>query len=104
MVAEMVQAYQVIIHRLKDCGLVPKHHCLNNKMSVEFEAAIKANGMTFQLVTLHNHQMNTSEKAIQAFKEHFIVILRGVAENFPLHLWDKLLPQADHMLNLWRQS
>ena len=26
-----------------------------------------------------------------------------VDEHFPMHLWDKLLPQTDHMLNLWRQ-
>jgi hypothetical protein len=32
------------------------------------------------------------ERAIQTFKSHFIAILAGVDENFPLQLWDWLVP------------
>ena len=35
----------------------------------------------------------------QKFKAHFISILAGVNDNFPIRLWDKLLPQAELTLN-----
>ena len=38
------------------------------------------------------------------FKDHFIVILCGTDKSFPLNLWDRLLPQAEHTLNLLRPS
>ncbi|KAL7475283.1 hypothetical protein ACHAW6_001205 [Cyclotella cf. meneghiniana] len=38
------------------------------------------------------------------FKDHFVAILSGVAATFPMHLWDRLLPQAEMALNLLRQS
>ncbi|KAL7481840.1 hypothetical protein ACHAW6_007518, partial [Cyclotella cf. meneghiniana] len=45
-----------------------------------------------------------SRGCIQNFKSHFLSILAGVADNFPLRLWDKLLPQAKITINLLCQS
>ena len=45
-----------------------------------------------------------AEKAIQTFKARFISILCGADKDFPLHLWDCLLPQAEHTLNMLRQA
>ena len=42
--------------------------------------------------------------AIRIFKAQFLSILAGVADNFPMQLWDKLLPQAEFTINLLRQS
>ena len=56
--------------------------------------------MTYQLVLPHDHQQNLAEKAFQTVKAHFISILCGVDKDFPLHLWDRLLPQAKHTLNM----
>ena len=47
--------------------------------------------MTFQLADAHDHRRNVAEKAIQVFKAHFISILCGADESFPMHLWDRLL-------------
>ena len=44
------------------------------------------------------------ERAIRTSKAHFLAILEGVADNFPCHLWDLLLPQAEFTPNLLRQS
>jgi hypothetical protein len=38
------------------------------------------------------------------FKEHFVTGLSSVDPTFPLHLWDRLLPQAEITLNLLRTS
>ena len=45
-----------------------------------------------------------AEVAIRNFKAHFLSILAGTADDFPMQLWDRLLPQAEITVNLLRQS
>ncbi len=97
---EMIRAYQTLIDRLRTAGSNPKLHVLDNKCSQDFRDTIRLNEMTFQLVPPHDHWRNLAEKAIQTFKDHFIAILCGTDKSFPLTLWDRLLPQAEHTLNL----
>jgi len=101
---EMVKTYQCLIDRLKDCGITPKHHILDNECSAQFKQAIKANNMTYELTPADDHSRNIVEKAIQTFKDHFIAILCGTDDVFPMHLWDRLLPQAEMTLNMLRPS
>ena len=75
------------LKRMRLCGFNPKHQILDNKVSEKYKEAIRVSGMTYQLVPPDNHRCNTAEKEIQFWKEHFIYILSGTAENFPLHLW-----------------
>eukprot|EP00957_Ditylum_brightwellii_P152663 11620449-Ditylum_brightwellii.AAC.1 len=56
--------------------------------------------MKFQLAPPHVHQQNAAEQAIQTFKAHFIACLSSVDPQFPMHLWDTLIPQALLTLNL----
>ena len=97
---EMIQAYQSLIYRLKERGIHPKHHVLDNECSADFKVAIKLNHMSYQLVPPHDHRRNIARKGVQTFKAHFISILCGADKDFPLHLWCQLLPQAEHTLNL----
>jgi hypothetical protein len=48
------------------------------------------------------HRRNWAERAIQTFKNNFISGLCTTHPDFPLNLWDKLLPQAVLTLNLLR--
>ena len=57
-----------------------------------------------ELVPPHCHRRNIADAVIKHFKNHFISILAGTDPNFPLKLWDKLLPQSELTLNLLRQS
>ena len=50
------------------------------------------------------HQQNPAEKAISTFKDQFKAILAGVDKSFPMHLWDRLLPQAESILNMLRRT
>jgi hypothetical protein len=52
----------------------------------------------------HIHQRNAAERAIRTFKNHFIAGLCSTNPDFPLRLWDKLLPQAETTLNLLRAA
>jgi hypothetical protein len=56
------------------------------------------------LVLPHFHQHNAVERAIRTFKKHFVTGISSVDPAFPLHLWDRLLTQAEITLNLLRTS
>jgi hypothetical protein len=48
----------------------------------------------------HCHRHNAAERAIRTFREHFVAGLSSVDPSFPIHFWDRLLPQAEITLNL----
>jgi hypothetical protein len=60
--------------------------------------------MEYQLVPPHTHRRYAAERAIRTFKNHFIAGLCSTNPDFPLRLWDRLLPQAEITLNLLRTS
>jgi hypothetical protein len=62
------------------------------------------NNIAYQLVPPHCHRRNAAEHAIRTFKEHFVAGLSSVDPSFPMHLWDRLLPQAEITSNLLRTS
>jgi len=101
---KMIRAYQRLINQLRSTGIASKQHILDNECSNDFKETIKANNMTYQLVPPHDHRRNKAEKAIQTFKDHFVAILCGADTSFPLNLWDLLLRQAEHTLNMLRPS
>ena len=102
--SHMIPAYQQLWQRLNR-GRVnkPKLHILDNEASEKFKTAIKEN-CDLQLVPPDTHRRNLAERAIQTFKSHFISILAAVEPNFPMNLWDRLVPQAVVTLNLLWQS
>ena len=99
----LIKAWQEIIDRLKRSGIKPKHQTLDNEISNEWKLAIEKEQMTYQLAPPGGHAKR-AEKAIQIAKDHFISILCGTSESFPMHLWDKLLPQAEMTLNMLRPA
>jgi hypothetical protein len=89
---------------MKRAGLGLHEHKLDNEASEAFKECINQNEMKYELVPLGNHQRNQAKHAIQTFKAHFISILAGVDDKFPLSLWCQLLKPAELTLNLLRQS
>ena len=57
-----------------------------------------------QIVPPGVHRRNAAERAIRTFKNHFIAGLCSTNPNFPMKLWDRLIPQAEITLNLLRGS
>jgi hypothetical protein len=97
---EMIRAYKKIINRMRLAGLGLKKHILDNKALEAFKQCIREQQMQYELVPLGNHQRNQAERAIQTFKAHFILILAGVNDKFPLSLWCHLLEPTKLTLNL----
>ncbi len=99
----MIKAYLALCERLTATGIVkPTTHIMDNEASAEWRVIHK--NCTIQLVPSNNHRCNLAERAIQTFKSHFIAILAGVDNTFPMQLWDTLLPQTIVTLNLLCQS
>ena len=90
-----MKTYQIMIDRLKACGINPKKHVLDNECSAKFKEAIRDNQMTYELVLPDDHWRNIVERAIQTAKSHVISVLCDCDPNFPIHLWDLLLPQTE---------
>jgi hypothetical protein len=101
---EMVRAFKHLLAYLCDRGLRPKLQRLDNEASAALQHAMRQENIDYQLIPPHVHRHNAAEGAIQTFKNHFIAGLCSVDPNFPLQLWDRLLPPATTTLNLLRSS
>jgi hypothetical protein len=102
--SEWVKAYDHIHKELTAKCFKLKLQTLDNEASAALKHFFTANGVEYQLVPPHCHRRNAAERAIQTFKEQFVAGLSSVDPTFPLHLWDRLLPQAEITLNLLRTS
>jgi hypothetical protein len=103
-VSEWVTAYDTFHQELTVKGFKPKLQTLDNEASAALKNFFTVNDITYQLMPPRFHRRNAAERAIGTFKEHFVAGLSSVYPTFPLHLWDRLLPQAEITLNLLRTS
>jgi hypothetical protein len=101
---EWATAYDTIHQELTVKDFKPKLQTLDNEASTALKNFFTVNDITYQLVPPHCHRRNAAERDIRTFKEHFVDGISSVDPSFPLHLWDRLLPQAEITLNLLRTS
>jgi hypothetical protein len=101
---ELLKAFQAMEQELVARGLKPKLMKLDNEASKLLKTYLHHQYITFQLVPPYSHRRNSAERAIRSFKYHLIVGLCSTDKSFPMHLWDKLLPQAVITLNMLRTS
>jgi hypothetical protein len=99
---ELLRAYNKLHQYLVRHGFKPILQKLDNEASTALKRSIKEKGIDYQLVPPHIHQQNAAERTIRTFKDHFVACLCTTNKKFPMHLWDRLLPQAIMMLNLLR--
>jgi hypothetical protein len=85
-------------------GLKTKLQTMDSAASAALKKCFTEKEMSYQLVPPHCHRTNSAERAIRTFKEHFKAGIVTVNPDFPAHLWDRLLPQAEITLNLLRSS
>jgi hypothetical protein len=102
--SEWVKAYDTIHQELTVKGYKPKLQTLDNEASATMKNFFTVNDIAYQLVPPHCHRRNAAERAIRTFKEQVVAGLSSVDPAFPLHLWDRLLPQAEITLNLLQTS
>jgi hypothetical protein len=102
--AEAIRAYSKIYDEITSKGLKLKFQTMDNESSTALKQFLHSKDIQFQLVPPHVHRQNAAERAIQTFKNHFVAMLFSTDKQFPIHLWDRLIPQAVITLNLLRQS
>jgi hypothetical protein len=102
--SEWVKEYDSINQELTVKGFKPKLQTLDNEASTALKNFFTVNDIAYQLVPPHCHRRNAAERAIMTFKEHFVAGISSVDPSFPMHLWNRLLPQAEITLNLLRTS
>ena len=100
----ILAAFKVLHSQLIKAGIRPKLQRLDNECSDILKEFMVDQGIDYQLVPPHVHRRNAAERAIRTLKKHFIATLCATDPNFPLELWDRLLPQAVLSLNLMRGS
>jgi hypothetical protein len=101
---ELLRAFHVMEQELVAQGLKPKLMRLDNEVSKLLKTYLHRQNITFQLVPPYSHRRNSAERAIRSFKDHLIAGLCSTDKSFPMHLWDRLLPQAVITLNMLRTS
>ena len=75
--AQIDATYQIMIDRLKACGINPKHHVLDNECSEEFKEAIRVNKMTYQLVPADDKHRRTGRPNSEEPRHFSTVRLRS---------------------------
>jgi hypothetical protein len=98
--ASILDAYKVVINKLKRAGCHPTLQQLDKEWSSVLKDYMQEQDISFQLVPPGTHCRNAAKGAIQTFKNHFIAALWS----FTLHLWDRLILQAVLTLNLLQGS
>jgi hypothetical protein len=85
-------------------GLKPKLMKLGNEASKLLKNYLYQQDKAFQLAPPDSHRRNSAERAIRSFKDHLITGLCSTDKSFPMHVWDRILPQAVITLNMLRKS
>jgi hypothetical protein len=102
--SEWENAYGSMHQELTVKGFKPKLQTLNNEASTDLKNFFTTQNINYKLVPPHCQRRNAAEHAIRIFKEQFLAGISSVDPSFPMHLWERLLPQAEITLNLLRTS
>jgi hypothetical protein len=102
--ADFVDAYRRGTEFFKARGMHPEYERLDNESSVLLTDYCKLENIYIQYVPPGNHRANAAERAIRTWKNHFIAIMCGLDNKFPLVLWDELIQQAELTLNTLKEG
>jgi hypothetical protein len=97
-------AYKRAFKLIEVRGFKPLLHHLDNEASYSLHAYVSEASIDFQLASPHLHHRNADKRAIRNFNNHLITELSSTNTNFPLNLWEKLLPQCLLTINIIRCS
>ena len=101
---KLIRATCVLHSYLSARGLTPQYQMLDNECHNGLKQFLWDSSVYLQLVIPHLHRTNAAEHAIQTYKDHLVSGLSSCNPNFPLHLWDRLIPHSSLTLNLLRTS
>jgi hypothetical protein len=98
----IIASFKNAIQYFESRGFKPLLQRLDNEASFPLQSFMDEAGIDFQLAPPHCHRRNATERSIHTFKNHFIAGLCSTNRDFPLNLWDNLLPHCLLALNSLR--
>ena len=101
---ELIRATRILPVYLSYRGLTPQYQMLDKKCPGGLKTFLRDASVKSQLVPPYLHCINAAERVIQTYKDHLIAGLSICDPNFPLHLWDRLIPHDTLTLNLLQLS
>ncbi|KAL7550663.1 hypothetical protein ACHAWF_013882 [Thalassiosira exigua] len=99
---EMKRVYEKSYARLDKRGIKPQFNIMDNEASNMICEWMEKENIAYQKVPPDNHRANIAERCIETGKHHFISILAGTDDAFPINQWDRLITQAEWTLNMLR--
>ena len=102
--ATITAAWTKINNKFKHAGIKPSTYIVDNEASQHLKNAFRDNKIKHQLVPPHAHRTNLAERAIQTFKQKFLIGLALVDPEFSLLQWDQFLEQTEMTLNMLRTA
>ena len=101
---DMIRDFSEYTIDLKIEGINPGFHFIYNKATTALKMGMTTMDINYQLVPLINHRAHNGERAIQTFKNNFIVGQCTIYKDLYFQLWDRLLQQETISLNLLSKS
>ena len=102
--ALIVTAFDNVFTELTKNGFKPKFNITDNQATDPLTAYMAHNDCKWKFIEPSNHQVNTAERAIYTFKNHFISGLCTTDADWPVQLWDHLATQAVVTVSLLHAS
>ena len=88
---ELVRGFQVCNEKLNSKGIIARLIRLDNGTSATMIGEFERQQLDCQLASPRDHRVYQAERAIGTFKNHFISILSGTDEEFPIQGWSHLI-------------
>lgn len=99
-----VEAYQRASDFFVSNHCKPFQFVLDNEKSDALVAWFVEKKYGYTFVAPNQHRANQAERIIEQVKPIIIAMLAGADEDFPAKLWSKVVPQAELVLNVLRES
>ena len=101
---KLIQSTRVLHAYLSNRVLTPQYQMIDNECPSGLKTFLREASVKFQLMPPYLHCTNSAKRSIQTYKDHLISGMSSCDPNFPLHLWDCLIPHATLPLNFLRPS
>ena len=82
----------------------PRLKITDNEASTALKRLLQKILIVVQLAPPYTNIRNAAERAIHAFKNHFVTGLASVNNNFTISMWCRIVKQAEINMNLLRTS
>ena len=101
---ELIRGFEECYNDLKKKGFIARLMKLDNEISKTMVQLFEDLNLDYQLVAPGDHRLLSTERAIQAFKNHFIAVRSGMDSQFSKRAWHHALYQIVITLNMLRLS